>query len=86
MLYGFYWNADRNDRPIMGLVAGFQAVKGRVMGHSGAIALSGQTAEIKSSILQDAGVVMVDHPAMFGEGMRTLLDVPHRTGSKVSPT
>jgi len=65
---------DRPFRPIMGLVAGLQAVNRRVMGHAGALrgSYSG-SAEAKIQSLEQVGVVMTDHPAKFGAAMRSLL-------------
>ena len=58
----------------MGLVAGFQAAPGRTMGHAGAYTGRGEgDAVIKKLALQDAGVIMVDHPSKFGNGMKRLL-------------
>ena len=58
----------------MGLVAGFQAASGRVMGHAGAYISRGEgNAMSKKLALRDAGVVMVDHPSDFGDGMKRLL-------------
>lgn len=59
----------------MGLVAGLQAVNGRTMGHAGAFQgkeYSG-SAHAKILSLENAGVVMTDHPAKFGLAMRSLL-------------
>ena len=66
--------ADKDERPIMALVAGVQAALGRVMGHAGAFVAPGEgDAMSKVRALEDAGVVMTDHPAKFGEGMKKLL-------------
>ena len=67
-------SADRWSRPIMGLIGGVQAPPGRVMGHAGAFVTAGEPdARTKIRALEDAGVVMANHPAKFGEGMRKLL-------------
>ena len=59
----------------MGLVTGILAVPGRVMGHAGAFAvLEEEKAAEKTRLLEDAGVVMTDHPAKFGTVMKELLE------------
>ena len=61
-------------RPIMALVAGVQAPLGRVMGHAGAFVGAGeQKAAGKVRALEDAGVVITNHPSKFGEEMKQLL-------------
>lgn len=50
------------------------------MGHAGAWAAPGEpSADDKTKALERAGVVMVNHPERFGEGMKTLLS--NRSGS-----
>jgi succinyl-CoA synthetase alpha subunit len=62
------------DRPIMALVGGLEAPRGRVMGHAGAWAAPGEAeGRAKVKALEDAGAVLVNHPEKFGEGMKTLL-------------
>ncbi|EFE40332.1 succinyl-CoA synthetase beta subunit, putative [Trichophyton verrucosum HKI 0517] len=63
-------------RPIMALIGGIEAPPGRVMGHADAGAWTAEgepDARTKIQALQSAGVVMVDHPEKFGEGMKVLL-------------
>lgn len=61
-------------RPIMALVGGLEAPKGRVMGHAGAWVAPGEPdARAKYVALQKAGVNLVSHPEKFGPGMKTLL-------------
>ncbi|KAJ5247225.1 hypothetical protein N7468_002208 [Penicillium chermesinum] len=63
-----------NPKPIMGLVGGLEAPPGRIMGHAGAWAAPGEPdAQTKYNALAKAGVVMVDHPEKFGNGMKALL-------------
>ena len=58
----------------MALVAGIQAVPGRVMGHAGAHVSPGEgDALSKIKALEDAGVLMTDHPSKFGDAMKALL-------------
>lgn len=59
----------------MGLVGGLEAPPGRIMGHAGAWAAPGEPdAQTKYNALQKAGVVMVNHPEKFGNGMKALLN------------
>ncbi|DAA73518.1 TPA_exp: putative Succinyl-CoA synthetase beta subunit [Trichophyton benhamiae CBS 112371] len=61
-------------KPIMALIGGIEAPPGRVMGHAGAWTAEGEPdARTKIQALQSAGVIMVDHPEKFGEGMKALL-------------
>ena len=58
----------------MALIAGNQAPQGRVMGHAGAFVGAGENdARSKVRALEDAGVVITNHPSKFGEGMKALL-------------
>lgn len=58
----------------MAMVAGIQAPPNRVMGHAGAFIAPGEdNAQAKIRALKDAGVIIVHHPARFGEGMKYLL-------------
>lgn len=69
-----------NPKPIAALVAGFQAVPGKVMGHAGAWTGIGEgTSESKYKALESAGVAMVDHPAKFGNIMKGLLSSSGRS-------
>ena len=70
----------------MGLVAGLRAVNYRIMGHAGALVQHPQaSAAAKINALEAAGVVMIDHPAKFGEGMKKLLHVGNKASITVSP-
>ncbi|KAF3480145.1 succinyl-CoA synthetase subunit alpha [Arthroderma uncinatum] len=69
-----YRARNANAKPIMALVGGIEAPQGRVMGHAGAWTEPGDPdARTKIRALQSAGVVTVDHPEKFGEGMKKLL-------------
>ena len=58
----------------MALVAGVQAPLDRVMGHAGAcITPLESDAKTKIQALRDAGVILTNHPAKFGETMKSLL-------------
>ncbi|KAJ7086224.1 succinyl-CoA synthetase-like protein [Mycena epipterygia] len=66
-------------KPILALVAGKLAKPGCVMGHAGAsVGWAENSADRKHRILQDAGVVMIDHPAQFGDAMKKELDALER--------
>ncbi|TGZ85546.1 hypothetical protein EX30DRAFT_346073 [Ascodesmis nigricans] len=68
---------SKTKKPIMGLVGGHKAVDGYVMGHAGAVRQAGDpTPAEKAKALSDAGVVVVEHPGQFGEGMLKLLGRP----------
>lgn len=59
----------------MAVIGGIEAPFGRVMGHAGAWCAPGEhSSKEKIKILEDAGVVIVNHPEKFGPGMKTLLD------------
>lgn len=71
-------------RPIMALVGGLHAPPGRIMGHAGAWTAIGEPgAKAKYEALERAGVMMVNHPEKFGEGMKSLLKTRGRAGTPV---
>ena len=59
----------------MALVAGLNAPFGRIMGHAGAVVRDEQqeAATRKLRRLEEAGVVLTDHPEKFGSTMKQLL-------------
>lgn len=65
--------AGRTPKPVVGMISGRTAPKGRTMGHAGAISGGGATAEDKVKAMQDAGVVIPVHPGEIGPIMRDLL-------------
>ncbi|MCJ1308138.1 hypothetical protein MMC25_001790 [Agyrium rufum] len=80
-----YRTRTTNPKPIMALVGGVQAPSGRIMGHAGAFVGPGEfDALYKIRALQDAGVVITDHPSKFGNIMRDLLEGKRQQGSIVS--
>ena len=61
-------------KPIVCFIAGQTAPPGKRMGHAGAIISGGAgTAADKMRVLRDAGITVVDSPAIMGETMMTLL-------------
>ncbi|KAA8652038.1 putative succinyl-CoA synthetase subunit alpha [Aspergillus tanneri] len=69
-----YHRKNPDPKPIMALVGGLYAPPGRIMGHAGAWTAPGEPdARAKYKALESAGVVMVNHPEDFGEGMKKLL-------------
>ncbi|EED24140.1 succinyl-CoA synthetase subunit alpha, putative [Talaromyces stipitatus ATCC 10500] len=69
-----YHKRTTKPKPIMALVGGLEAPKGRVMGHAGAWVAPGEPdARAKYEALQKAGVTLVSHPEKFGPGMKELL-------------
>ncbi|KAF2265828.1 succinyl-CoA ligase subunit alpha [Lojkania enalia] len=79
-----YRKRVRDPKPIAGLIGGFQAPPGRIMGHAGAwVGLGEGTAESKYKALENAGVTMVDHPAKFGSVMKDSLAKSGRNVKKI---
>lgn len=62
------------DRPVIGFIAGMTAPAGRRMGHAGAIIAGGKgTAGEKMEAMREAGIHVVDNPAMIGETVKRVL-------------
>lgn len=62
------------DKPVFGFIAGRTAPPGRRMGHAGAIISGGKgTAEEKMRAMREAGIHVVESPAMIGETVKRVL-------------
>jgi succinyl-CoA synthetase alpha subunit len=71
-----YMRTEPSPKPIIAMVTGRTAPKGRTMGHAGAlISPDDLGAEAKIQALARAGAVVVNHPGMMGSEMRRLLGV-----------
>ncbi|EDO04371.1 hypothetical protein SS1G_06854 [Sclerotinia sclerotiorum 1980 UF-70] len=77
-----YKKRSLNPKPTAALVVGNHAVPGKVMGHAGAFTLPGEPDVLtKIKAFENAGVTMVNHPAKFGNAMKTLLGDSGRASS-----
>ena len=66
--------ANGNMKPVIGLIAGETAPKGRTMGHAGAIVGGSEdTAEAKKRIMRECGIHVVDSPAQIGAKVAEVL-------------
>src|SRR6187399_2254668 len=67
--------ADISPRPIVALVAGIKEATGRIMGHAGAFTIAGEPgAKAKMAALENAGAMLVNHPAKFGQLLKARLE------------
>ena len=69
------WIKDHGTKPVVGIIAGKTAPKGRKMGHAGAI-IGGadDTAEAKMRIMTECGITVVESPAVIGAAMAKLIN------------
>ena len=71
----FYKDGTKKRKPLVGLVGGVTAPRGKTMGHAGALLMPGDKAAAeKIKALMEAGVVMLPHPAAAGPVLRKLLE------------
>jgi succinyl-CoA synthetase alpha subunit len=71
-----YIKRTKNPKPIVAMVAGRTAPRGKVMGHAGALLTPGDKgAGAKIEALAEAGAAVVPHPGLFGTKMVELLEV-----------
>ena len=68
------WIQANGTKPVVGLIAGVTAPKGRTMGHAGAI-VSGEdeSTEAKKRVMRECGIHVVDSPADIGSKMAEVL-------------
>jgi succinyl-CoA synthetase alpha subunit len=70
------------NKPVIGFIAGRTAPPGRRMGHAGAIISGGKgTAAEKMEAMRNAGIHVVESPALIGETVKKVL--AQRTSKKV---
>jgi succinyl-CoA synthetase alpha subunit len=70
-----YIKSTPNPKPIVAMVAGQTAPKGKTMGHAGALLAPGeQGAAAKVRAFEEAGAVVVPHPGLMGTEMSRLLN------------
>ncbi|CCF37019.1 succinate-CoA ligase [Colletotrichum higginsianum] len=71
-----YRKATPIPKPIIAMVAGRTAPRGKTMGHAGALLSSRDVpADDKAKALEEAGAVVVPHPGVMGTEMKRLLDL-----------
>jgi succinyl-CoA synthetase alpha subunit len=70
-------------KPVIGFIAGRTAPPGRRMGHAGAIISGGKgTAQEKMEAMRDAGIHVVENPAMIGSMVKHVLE---KSGRHILP-
>lgn len=71
-----YRRNTSNPKPIVGMIAGQSAPKGKIMGHAGAVLRSvvDVPASVKMKALEEAGVAVVGHAGALGQEIADLLN------------
>ncbi|MCZ2444366.1 MAG: succinate--CoA ligase subunit alpha [Flavobacteriales bacterium] len=71
------WIKENGTKPVVGFIAGQTAPPGRRMGHAGAIVGGADdTAAAKMKIMRECGIHVVDSPAVIGQTVAGVLNVP----------
>ena len=68
------WIKENFNKPVVAFIAGQTAPPGKRMGHAGAIITGGKgTAAEKMKALRDAGITVVESPAVIGQTVKEVL-------------
>jgi len=70
----WYANECRNQKPVVGFIAGVTAPSGKRMGHAGAIISGGKgTAQEKLTVMEACGIRVTKNPAEMAQLLRSVL-------------